>query len=225
MACFQCGKEGGTGLTLCPDCAKAKRESYTQGLATKAEMIDVLAKESGLGEKQLRLAAAALFAMICLLSSMLYYTGAFGFGTLPNARVSPTGKRVFDANDPCIAKERCVIVFLSPNSPDSQRAVPLMNILLSQTQNNPKVAAQIIIGGDKSLVLDEFAASLKGATFQDTQDDFQKAVAMKSIPSWWVIDTKRHVLARGSSLPSTSISANAAFSEFVHAYLKMDDYF
>lgn len=155
----------------------------------------------------------AMLVLMVVATALLYYAGAFGFGSLP-----PAPKRVLGAAsdaDPCRGTEHCLVAFFAPWCPSCQVTIPFVQALQRRAARNGKVGVQVIVGRDDQENLLSMASKIGGAVWIDADDAFARGAGVRGVPAWWLIDAQRNVTRRGSGLYTSSDPNSPEMDAFI----------
>ncbi|MCB9524898.1 MAG: hypothetical protein H6702_16180 [Myxococcales bacterium] len=106
---------------------------------------------------------------------------------LPMAGLEPFGERALARETPCAAGRTCVVAYLTPWDPSSERSLNTLerlDTLLAGT--NVQLVA--VVGHDERAQLEAFAATVPTATWLDPSDYIRSARDLQTVPTWFVID-------------------------------------
>ena len=127
-------------------------------------------------------------------------TKAFPQVTLPPAKANTQG------TNPCLTKEKCVIVYMAPWCPFCQRTIPIVQEMVEHYKDSGEVGVKVIIGNDGRGKLEDMAEKVGTNTFLDPDGTLWNAVGAKGVPHWFVLDsTGKQVAELGGFGPMAAI--------------------
>lgn len=128
----------------------------------------------------------ALASLLCLLS------GLSGCGkALPSPELSAFGDAALEA--PCSGRKHCVTVYVTPWCSACRAVVPLLQPLRARAVATDSVGLKIIVGGAGRAAIEGMARQIGGRVYLDELDDFARSASVRSVPHWWVTDSKGRV--------------------------------
>lgn len=227
--CPECGSEGGGFGRLCPNCLGSKRGvQLRQREQRRADRRDARVKFLLGIWNQLPKNTIILIVLIFLFfgQKTALYGSIFGYGSVPKVDLPP-GQHddlAVTRTDPCLYKERCVIVYVAPWCPACHGAVDFLNALTRRVQRSAKVGMKIIIGMDARPKLTEMSRLFVGPTFLDDAGKFQQSLRVQSVPTAWVADHDGKILRSVPASLSGNGSEDEIFEYYNKNYLKLTEY-
>ena len=96
--------------------------------------------------------------------------------------------------DPCLNKQRCVIVNIAPWCPACASTLPLIRVLRDAWMNSPRYGFKIIVSADRLDALQDEARSIGDNTYVDPENRFVKMTHFNAFPTWVVLDENKKML-------------------------------
>ena len=98
------------------------------------------------------------------------------------------------SSDPCIGKDRCVVVVVAPWCPACKVAVPIINEMAKRFADSPKVGIKPVVAYDQEANLEKMAKSLTGPVFLDPSGALLRKMGDKGVPYWYVVTSSNRVV-------------------------------
>ena len=84
----------------------------------------------------------------------------------------------------------------------------------------------MIVGGDSKERIEEMAENFKTTVYLDTEGRFKDTMRFSSVPTWWVIDSKRKIVRRfsggGDMSDGTELGRARAMDWFITTQLELE---
>ncbi len=110
-------------------------------------------------------------------------------------------------SDPCEAKRRCLVAYVTPWCPACHGSVGFINQVATRVSSRDDVGFKVIVGGDSAQRCSQFARKFSGATFLDPDSHYQRAAGFSGVPHWLVLDEKRKIVSEFSGSYGGAVSS------------------
>jgi hypothetical protein len=108
---------------------------------------------------------------------------------IPSSQVASTDP------DPCLNKERCVLVQVAPWCPSCHEARGLILGLRDRWKASSHIGFKIVLAGDTQVKLRAEAESLGANTYLDYKREFSRETGETGFPDWVVLNEDKKVIA------------------------------
>lgn len=167
-----------------------------------------------------------LFGLLLAAGLALGYTLGCSPDHLPDLKLPSTFARNSvlgtETPDPCSGKARCIVAYFAPWCGVCHASIPLVKKLREKVDRSPEVGLKIIIGDADNSQVVEMAAQVGGLTLADPDGEFNRAMRVSAMPTWWVVDSNRKVLERFSG--GITSADDRALKWFIDNKLDLEDY-
>lgn len=197
--CKQCGQTT-DGKKLCETCIAAclKSTKSTHPSSTDPHLLNYFLGLVG----------------IVIVAGFFIYPRIFGYGQIPEVFLKPFVKSELD---PCLKKERCIIVYLAPWCPSCTASQPFLIRAKEKIAYNKKVGIKFIIGMDEEPSLLKMASSFGNQAYLDSKSEFSQAVGIRGVPSLLITNINGKIIDRG--LPA-HIAGNMPEDQLIDFWLR-----
>jgi hypothetical protein len=124
------------------------------------------------------------------------------FPELPLGTLAPYSKNSSFAvfkNGPCEGRDRCVFVYFAPWCPACKGVLNEIRKVRDAWKNNSaRPGMMIVVGNAEEDALNGMAEQIGPPVFLDTKDIFLKALHVKSLPYFIIIDAQQNILLKDS---------------------------
>lgn len=131
----------------------------------------------------------------------------------------------FNLEDPCLQKQRCVVVYLTPWCPHCRTLKPVVVELHRIIQEQvPLVGFKVVVGKDSQKSLKDFAAAF-GSSIDvhfDPSGAFFRNAGGSGVPAWFVWDDQGVLVKSMAGRPRISASPHDVLG-FMRTVLQLDD--
>lgn len=184
MSCWHCSRRLAEGVRICAFCGADQRTpgqkpKAAKSLAEQERAVPASRRRMSMGGR-----GAPRWPWLVLLGVVVATAGAIWALRPETVELDALALADTDAGRPCASEPRCLVVYVGPWAPTTERAVATARRLAVEEAGQLGVA--IVVGADDPEIMDEFARSLGLPAFLDPDDGLVRALAIETSPTFFV---------------------------------------
>jgi len=166
----------------------------------------------------LKICLFVLFAVVSAVSSWLYFSPKVVEPFNLYSSLQDLGK---DAEDPCLDKGSCLMVFMKPPCKQCEKNMkPLLEGLQNfSTKYSADVGIMLVVGDSSEKAIGKLAEKLPGQIFMDFENEIAPMFEFEQTPAWVLWNSKRELQYHQEGVPSVKGSSDEQAQNFLLNYV------
>ncbi|MCA9524997.1 MAG: hypothetical protein KC549_01715 [Myxococcales bacterium] len=202
-ACWHCGKRLAEGVRICPFC---RADQTTPGQKPQAaRTLEQIRRGQPASRWRLNMGGGQQTSRLWILLLLIALAGGLAIWVLRPARPDLAALQPADptAPFPCSGQRRCLVVYLAPWAPATDRTVAVLKQVAADWADSSDLGLAAVVGADDPEAMDRLIATLPVPALRDADDAFARRMDVETVPTWWVLDAAGAVAERvdGTYLP------------------------
>ncbi len=186
MTCWNCSKRLAEGVRICAFCGADQRTPGQKPRAAKS--LTQQQKAVPPTRRRVSMGGGRLPSWPWWVLALVVVATAASIWLLRPVKVPLATLTLADpeAPRPCATEPRCLLVYVGPWAPSTERAIATARRLAAEEAGDLGVA--VVVGGDDPEIMEQFARETGLPTWLDPQDHLVRALTLETSPTFLVLD-------------------------------------
>lgn len=184
MTCWHCSKRLAEGVRICAFCRADQRTPGQKPRAAKSlteqqKAVPPTRRRVSMGSRSLPSWPWWVLALVVVATAVTIWA-------LRPVKAPLDTLTLAQADRPCATEPRCLVVYLGPWAPTSERAIATARRVAAEEAGAIGVA--VVIGADDPEIMEQFARTVGLPGWLDPQDALVRALELETSPTFLLLD-------------------------------------